>query len=266
MQRAVIYLVLFIVVLCYSCGRRPRHVLPEDKMTDVLYDIQLAQAIYRSDAQFNTDERKDALVESVLRKHKISQADLDSSLLWYSDNIEYYMAINDSVASRLRNNSNLAVNARAGINPGRDFSNYLIPPFAFLSQSESTMSFDLDSNKIKTTDLTHFELKFKIIGVNPLVKVESAVFFTYKDTLIRNVISIERDSVYSFTKPNIADSLLTNIAGYIHVDSRGDGLPFDVLFYDVTYVDSLSMQGRPERSSVRRDIRQRELRKSEEKR
>lgn len=266
MQRPVIYLVLFIVVLCYSCGRRPRHVLPEDKMTDVLYDIQLAQAIYRSDAQFNTDERKDALVESVLRKHKISQADLDSSLLWYSDNIEYYMAINDSVASRLRNNSNLAVNARAGLNPGRDFSKYLIPPFAFLSQSDPTMSFNLDSNKIKTTNFSNFDFKFKILGVNPLIKVESAVFFTYKDTLIRNVISIERDSIYSFSKPNIADSLLTNIAGYIHVNSKGGKLPFEVLLYDVTYNDSLSIQNHSERGTARRSLTQRQLRKPEDKR
>ena len=63
--------------------------IPEEKMVDLLCDIQLAQAVYNSDNQFSSNEKKDGLIEGVLKKHKVTQADLDSSLLWYADNIAY---------------------------------------------------------------------------------------------------------------------------------------------------------------------------------
>lgn len=101
MQRFIIYIII-LTAFFTSCGRRPRYVIPEDKMVDVLYDIHIAQAIYRDNHLYSDDSKKDALIEGVLRKYKITQADLDSSLFWYSDNIQYYRIVNDSVISRLK--------------------------------------------------------------------------------------------------------------------------------------------------------------------
>ncbi len=56
-----IAILAFIILLVFgACSRRPRHVLPETKMVDVLIDIQLAQAIYTRDNQFNNDLKRDA--------------------------------------------------------------------------------------------------------------------------------------------------------------------------------------------------------------
>lgn len=40
-------------------------------------------------------------------RNMTSQAELDTSLVWYADNIDQYRIINDSVTSRLRAKSNL---------------------------------------------------------------------------------------------------------------------------------------------------------------
>ncbi|WP_236263953.1 DUF4296 domain-containing protein [Dysgonomonas sp. Marseille-P4677] len=241
MQRSVIYLVIFIVILFYSCGRRPRYVLPEDKMMDVLYDIQLAQAIYRSDPNFNTDEKKDALIAGVLHKYKISQADLDSSLLWYSDNIEYYMAINDSVASRLRASNTRAMDAKSALAQGRDFSNLIIPPFYNLTNSSPTLVFNIDSTRLMTIDYPRFSFKFNVHGLNDLLDAEAAVFFTYKDTLVKRIVPIDQNSIYTFSKPQLADSLLKSITGYVHVANKVRGGFTNVVLYDITYIDTLSV-------------------------
>jgi hypothetical protein len=210
----------------------------EDKMTDVLYDIHLAQAMYRNGSDFSTDEKKDALLNGILQKHNITQVELDSSLLWYSDNIEIYNTINDSVASRLRFIGN-AMRSRLNIS-GRNYSNYLVPPLSFLNEQTPTMSFDIDSNKIKTIDLPKFLLRFDVQGVSSLQKAEAAVFFTYKDTLVKTIVPIAENRRYIFTKPPLADSLLENISGYVHVRNKIKGISPDVILYNISYLDSIA--------------------------
>lgn len=238
-QRTVIYFILAIVVLLNSCGRRPRYVMHEDKMTDVLYDIQLAQSIYRSGSDFNSDEKKDALLNGILQKHNITQAELDSSLLWYSDNVEIYNTINDSVASRLRAASNAMTSARSNV-LGHNYSNYLVPPLSYLNEQTPTMSFYIDSNKIKTIDLPKFSLRFDVQGVSSLQNAEAAVFFTYKDTLVKTIVPIAENRRYIFAKPQLADSLLKNISGYVHVKNKIKGISSDVILYNISYIDSIA--------------------------
>ena len=67
-----------------------------------MYDIYLAEA--EINANFNTfasdSARKQDLLNSVLKKHKITEAVLDTSLIWYSGNMEKYIKINDKVSKR----------------------------------------------------------------------------------------------------------------------------------------------------------------------
>ena len=74
-------LFLFIMV---SCGNgRPRNVLSESKMENLLYDYHLAQAsasIHGDSSSYYDDLYK----QSVFRNYKISKADFDRSMLWYT--------------------------------------------------------------------------------------------------------------------------------------------------------------------------------------
>jgi len=224
--------------------------MSETKMVDVLIDIQLAQAIYARDNQFNTDEKRDALIDGVLRKHKITQAELDSSLMWYSDNIEYYESINDSVSSRLKTRNNqfsALINATAA---GRNMSNYLIPTHFNLNQSTPVMSFDIDSFKIKNVDVPKFKLRFNVQGLNNLQQVEAAVFFRYKDTLIDKVIPVDKNQLYVFEKPHLADSLLKSISGYVRLRNKVKGIPLNVALYNISYLDSLTVSVNPDSLSL----------------
>lgn len=237
MRKSAIYIIL-IAIIFGACSRRPSSILSESKMMDVLYDIRMVQAIYGGDPTFNTDQKKDALVAGVLEKHKITQADLDSSLMWYAENIDNYRSITDSVSARLRRNSNRATEFKTKMDSRFSKSTSVIPPFYNLTEYTPTLSFEIDSFQIKDRAST-FHLSFDVQGLMAAQKAEAAIFYTYKDTLIRNAINIDENKSYTLLKPQLPDSLLKMISGYIRIDYKPVN-PSNVLLYNITYSDSLT--------------------------
>jgi len=93
---------LFFTFFIFACSNRPSHILSDSKMEKVLYDIYLAEAeINNSIAVISSDSaRKQELLNSVLKKHKITEAVLDTSLAWYAGHLDKYFKINENVSKR----------------------------------------------------------------------------------------------------------------------------------------------------------------------
>lgn len=94
--------VIFPVIFLIACGNRPSYVLSEKKMENVLFDLYIADGeINNNHELFSSDSlRKRNLLNSVLKKHKITGAQLDSSLNWYSGNLDKYLKINQNINTR----------------------------------------------------------------------------------------------------------------------------------------------------------------------
>ena len=61
-------------------------------MCDVLIDMQMAETIINDDPYtYGSFCQKNALFQSVFKKHNLTQAEYDSSLIWYGKNIDIYM-------------------------------------------------------------------------------------------------------------------------------------------------------------------------------
>lgn len=239
MQKFYIYITLIILVLLSACSKNPKHVIPEEKMVDVLYDIQLAQVIYRNKSGLTSEEQRDAIVAGVLDKHKITQAQLDTSLIWYADNLKTYIRINDSVVSKLRSKNNILTAEINAISEARRVrTSRLIPSIYYLDKASPILSFNIDSIKLKTIDIPSFYLSFDVFGLLDSQKVNGALYYTYRDTIIRQEIPISENTHYSLDKPNKPDSLLKGIAGYIFMDKYKEGLPNSILLYNINYLDS----------------------------
>ena len=71
-------------------------------MEKVLYDIHIAEAEINANSNifYMDSARKQDLLNSVLKKHKISEAVLDTSLAWYSGNLDRYFKINNNISRR----------------------------------------------------------------------------------------------------------------------------------------------------------------------
>ncbi|MDR1499776.1 MAG: DUF4296 domain-containing protein [Tannerellaceae bacterium] len=83
-----------------SCSKVPRGVLPEKKMKEVWIDMQLAESIINTDHKTYPDSaHRIALFKSVFRKHNVTQALYDSSLVWYGENLDMLMTVYDLALS-----------------------------------------------------------------------------------------------------------------------------------------------------------------------
>ena len=95
---------LFIIlcVLLAVLGCRPRGVLSNSEMRDVLYDLHRADgAIQVLGYNYSHDQEVAGYYKNVLDKHGITQEQFDSSLVWYTDNPQIFNKIYPKVLERL---------------------------------------------------------------------------------------------------------------------------------------------------------------------
>lgn len=84
MKRFFTFFLLLITCTVYlSCEKRPKNILAKSEMTNVLYDYHIAQAILGQEGNGKDNEYKNIL-DAVLSKHNITQAEFDSSIVWYN--------------------------------------------------------------------------------------------------------------------------------------------------------------------------------------
>lgn len=87
------------MALCVvGCTQLPDEVLDKDDMVDLLVDIHKGESVV--DIQrgaYSNDSLKKVVKQSILLKHGVTQAQLDSSFVWYGNHIEDYLKIYDEV-------------------------------------------------------------------------------------------------------------------------------------------------------------------------
>ena len=94
-----------IVLLSVTCSRPlGKGIIPEKKFVDVLADIHLADAIAVDNLNTPVDFRLDsaALYTSVFRKHHVTRAMFDSTMLYYTTKPDEFQRIYDRVLARLK--------------------------------------------------------------------------------------------------------------------------------------------------------------------
>jgi hypothetical protein len=97
-KKILVFLIFFVAFV----GCRPKGVLSSKKMRDVLYDLHRADAaIQVAGYNYSHDQEVAAYYKNVLDKHGITQAEFDSSLVWYTDNPQIFNKIYPKVIERL---------------------------------------------------------------------------------------------------------------------------------------------------------------------
>ena len=95
------YPLLILVALLAACTpRRPSGVLSEGKMEDILVDYHLALAMAETQSG-DLSENRYLLTQAALRKHHVTEAELDTSLVYWCRNSEKMVKICGRVSKRL---------------------------------------------------------------------------------------------------------------------------------------------------------------------
>lgn len=86
-----------------ACTIRPRQVLSAGKMREVLYDLHRTDGIMQVKGyNYGHDEDLARYYQVVLQKHGVTQAEFDSSIVWYTDNPKRFNKIYPPVIKRLQ--------------------------------------------------------------------------------------------------------------------------------------------------------------------
>lgn len=91
------------LVLATGCVIRPNEVLSNKQMVDLLVDLHAAEGIIQAAAMtYGHDEEVNNYYAMVLEKHGVTQAEFDSSLVWYTANPAYFQSVYPKVMKRLQ--------------------------------------------------------------------------------------------------------------------------------------------------------------------
>ena len=205
--RLILPLTLLIVA---SCSKVPGGILPEKKMRDVMIDVQIAEQIMSTDYLSYPDSvHKAALLASVFRKHRITQAVYDSSLVWYGKNLNIMLqvldlAIND-IDTRIAKLGNLRTPAEElrtdSVNIWKQRQLFTFDP----QSSFNANVFNILPETGAYVSGSAFVLNLKIWGIEPrlgrLPEVKIAAELSDTTFILRE--TIPSDGFHSFTlKPS----------------------------------------------------------------
>lgn len=102
MKQSSLFLLLLPCLLVVACSpSRPRGILGEGKMTDVLVDFHLAQGMAEAQGE-SQDINRYRYIQAVFRKHRITEAEFDSSMVYYSGRAEELTHIYGGVVKRVQ--------------------------------------------------------------------------------------------------------------------------------------------------------------------
>lgn len=102
-------ILLLIVISSFSCTRRERVKPPEDiineaKMTDILYDVQIAEAIYQRGGKPSAEEGLKMgreLYNKLFEKHGVTKESFQKSFAWYSNHPRLMNDMYEEIIERL---------------------------------------------------------------------------------------------------------------------------------------------------------------------
>lgn len=220
----------FVFLLLFACSKYPKGVLDSEDMVDLLYDIQIAQAVYKNNpSPFSNPSDKDALINDVLKRRGITQAELDSSLVWYSDNPELYVKVHDKVVTRLteKRDGYDKIIRQTELSSRR--SDLPVPRYFYLTDTDPLFRFSLDSTQVEKigSDL-YFTLK--TLGAHSDIAMHGQVAFEFPDTTLYVNREMKNNSTYKFERPPHPLGLV-RISGYVKSEIKNP--QSNILLYEM---------------------------------
>lgn len=214
----------------FSFCSRPKEVHSKKEMERIMYDIYIAESIIEDGyTEFNTPEKKEAVINEVFKRNKTTQARWDTSLTWYSDRVSEYLKINDTVRARLQRkqksietllNNQLAI--EMSVKDRATLSDKLPFTYSFTEVNpKNGFRFKLDSAHISTRiDSTNTYFTFDAIGVpsDKSPTLYSQLILEYKDTTIIKNELVNKNGSYSMPVDKyIVDDTLRSLFGFIRL-------------------------------------------------
>ena len=99
----IIYITCSVMLLAACQPTVPKEYIQPDDMEDILYDYFVSQGIVQQETNGlpSSDYKKELYFNALLKKHEVSRADFDSSLVYYYTRADRFIKILKNVQERL---------------------------------------------------------------------------------------------------------------------------------------------------------------------
>ena len=233
--------VLLLGTLLVACSKVPDGILSEKKMQAVQVDMQLAEAMINLDSkEFSDNARKEALYQSIFRKYDITQAEYDSSLVWYGRHLDIYMKVYDRVLADLNERQKALGDVQASAAPVSKQDSVDIWPRRTSLRLEPDALFNGVTFDIKPetnySSGSSFVLGMNVLGINEgmAYKPEIRISADQGDTIVTVNDKVLRDGYHETVLKTVPTKQVKRVYGYIFMNNA------DSSYYKV-YLDSLNL-------------------------
>jgi len=237
MRRLAPYILLLTSYVCFSCAPSlPSGILDEDDMADVLVDYHLAQGMAEAQGE-NADINRYKYIQAVFKKHRITEAEFDSSMVYWSGHSEDFANIYDNVVKRVqaqaeRMGLEAAANQdrfstltnegdTANIWLGKDFTcviaNHVQSIYSFHMKADSTF---------KAGDRFIWRFKTQFVGRSMNNEAIALLNFYYETDTVACVTDLLRNSpkneILYYPSKGLDSLNLRSISGFIYLPKSYD--------------------------------------------
>jgi hypothetical protein len=231
---------LLTLTMFVTCSKVPRGILPENKMKEVMIDMQLAENIMSENYQSYPDSaHRIALFRAVFRKHNITQAVYDSSLVWYGKNLNILIQVYDLALTDINKRIHDMGDIQASALPSANQDSLNIWPrrnyLTFYPKGFNGTLFNIKPDAAYISG-SSFSLNLYVWGLteqmlhSPEVRIAAELVDT---TFIINQ-TIRTDGYHQILLKTLPTKPIRRIYGYIRMDNPGTE------YYKI-YIDSLSL-------------------------
>ncbi len=224
---------LLLLALAFSCKPQvPREYIQPDEFEDILYDFHLADGIAnggdeRGDVSYNVTLYRQA----VLRKYGITQAEFDSSLVYYMRHADRMHGIYENLAERFEDEA-MALGASAneirrygGMTSARDTSNLwrgvsaaMLMPCA----PYNVMTFEVAADSTyHPGDKIIFSFNADFVYKDGLKEGVALLAVQFKnDSVASSTVRMSANSNYNVTVSDVNRKGIKAIRGFIYLGNR----------------------------------------------
>jgi hypothetical protein len=215
----------FLLLLYTSCQRDEAEVLGRGKMREVLVDIHLLEGIFSVKQTPLTEREQVYYYEALFRKHKVSRADFDSSLVYYTRKPKTFERLYTRVIADLNTLNQEVLDGKY---------RELIPDSILFKPYKYNMWFKADSLIVKQ-DTLRKELKFTI--KDPSMMIRDVYRWNFR---IRISPADTTLSPYAVLRLHYADGRVDTISKTLKNDSVLRRYSFRIPAFRDQRIDSLS--------------------------
>ena len=232
MRHSLTYLLLLMFVVACKPTVPSEYIQPGD-MEDILYDYHLALAMSRQKGSSDPDYNRTLYVQSVFKKYGVTEAEFDSSLVYYYSHAYRLKDIYSEVNQRLSDEANNLGVAVGDINRYSQYSStgdtaniwnqqtdVMLIPRPTMNRFDFTVKVD---STFKKGDSFMFQYMSEYIWQSGSKDVTVCFVCKYEgDSIIQTVNHLSMDGTVQLRIPAYREKKFKEMRGFIYLSDNGD--------------------------------------------